>query len=76
MSVQEKVRTNVTLDPVLFAQAKARQFVLSALLEDAIRLKLKAEAEQEWLAENAPAFEAYAREVEQHGVFSDGKRLF
>jgi post-segregation antitoxin (ccd killing protein) len=76
LSVSEKVRTNVTLDPTLFAQARARQFVLSAMLEEAIRAKLKAEAEQVWLAENAPAFEAYSHEVERHGGVLRRKAAF
>lgn len=49
---------------------------LSALLEGAIREKLRQAASEEWLKENRDAIASYGKETLEHGVFSDGLRSF
>ncbi len=46
------------------------------LLEQALAEALKKQQAEQWLAENSEAVNAYNREVEAHGVFSDQVRSF
>ncbi|MEI8095063.1 MAG: type II toxin-antitoxin system CcdA family antitoxin [Spirochaetales bacterium] len=71
-----KLRTNVSLDSELLEAARLQKLVLSTLLEQAIRLELARRAESAWKVENQAAIEAWNREVDAHGVFSDGLRSF
>ena len=76
MNLHTKVRTNVTIDPQLLAEAKAHKLILSSLLEEAIRERLKDEAARQWRTENREAIEAYNRAVILDGLFSEGIRSF
>ena len=71
-----KVRVNLTLDEALVAQAKAVGVNLSAVAEEAIRLKTRAEESRRWIEQNRSALEAKAKLVEEQGLWSDGLRLF
>lgn len=76
MMTHTKERTNVSIDAKLLEQARAEKLILSALLEDAIKRRLKETEHARWLEENRNAIEAYNRDIEEHGVFSDGLRSF
>jgi antitoxin CcdA len=71
-----KLRTNVSLDSELLEAARLQKLVLSALLEQAIRQELAKLAESTWKIENQSAIETWNREVDAHGVFSEGLRSF
>jgi antitoxin CcdA len=76
MRQHTKRRTNVSIDSDLFEEARARGIQLSALLETAIREKLRQAASEQWLEENREAIMSYNRENHEHGVFSDSLRTF
>lgn len=71
-----KVRVSLTIDEALVAQAKAAGVNLSAVAEEAIRFKTRAEEMRQWSERNREALEAKARQVEEQGLWSDGLRLF
>lgn len=52
MKKHTKSRTNVSIDSDLLEAARARGMKLSALLEVAIREKLREAASEQWLEEN------------------------
>lgn len=60
----------------LLDKARAADINLSAALERALAESLRSRQRAQWLAENRSAIEAYNRQVESHGVFSDGVRGF
>ncbi len=76
-------RVTVELDAETLARARAAGVDLSRLLRRALLRELppasdeeqKREAEQ-WYAENKEAVDAYNKFVEEHGLFSDGVRMF
>ena len=49
---------------------------LSATLEQTQAKALSSEGREQWLAENREAVNAYNKDVEAYGVFSDGMRSF
>lgn len=78
-SVRAKSRkrpANLSIDAELLKTARKRKINLSQTLETALRNELATVTQQEWLAENEKALDAYADHVEAHGVFSDGLRRF
>lgn len=76
MDLHTRTRTNVTLPVDLLNQAKAHRLVLSSVLEEALRLRLRALEAEAWKRDNAEALDAYSKEVEADGLFSDGLRSF
>lgn len=76
MKEHTKSRTNVSIDRDLLQEARARGINLSALVEAAIRDRLREEASARWLDENRESIEGYNRQVQERGVFSDGLRSF
>jgi antitoxin CcdA len=76
MNAHTKQRTNVSIDAALLTKARERGLKLSPLLEEAIQRKLSEDAAEAWLAENAAAIEAYNKDIEERGVFSDRLRRF
>lgn len=71
-----KKATNLTVNSDLLSQAKALGINVSAVLEQSLAeqvKKLKAEA---WVRENQSAIQAYNRDVEDHGTFSEDLRSF
>lgn len=76
MNSHTKVRTNVSLPADLLKQAKLHRLVLSAVLEEALREKLRVAESEAWQRDNREALQAYAQEVETLGLFSEGLRTF
>lgn len=76
MNLHTKQRTNVSIDKSLLEEAREKNLKLSPIFEEALRQRLKEERAVRWLEENKEAIDAYNKEVEEHGVFSDGVRSF
>ena len=71
-----KKPANLSVNGDLLAKARALEINLSATLERALVVELKARERERWLAVNEAAMGAYNAEVEKDGVFSDGLRSF
>lgn len=71
-----KRAANLSVNGDLLDKARAADINLSAALERALAESLRSRQREQWLAENRLAIEAYNRQVESHGVFSDGVRGF
>lgn len=71
-----KVRVSVTLDEALVAEAKARGVNLSAVSERAIANETRNARMRQWSEENRAALQAWARIIEEDGLWSDGLRQF
>jgi len=76
MNVSAKKAANLTVRADLLDEAKAFKINLSQTLENALISELKKRREAAWLEENKAAIEAYNREVEKNGLFSDAYRNF
>jgi antitoxin CcdA len=68
--------TNLSIDAKLLTQARRKKINLSSLLERALRDELRCEEQEQWVATNERALNAYAEHVASAGVFSDGQRRF
>ena len=71
-----RVRTNVTVDRELLAEAKALGVSLSGTLDEALRTKLSAARREAYLRDNAEGYAAVNRWVEEHGLPFDEDRTF
>ena len=71
-----KRAANVSVNQGLLDEAKALDINLSATLERALEVEVRARKREKWLAENREAIAAYNHHVEEHGIFSDHVRLF
>jgi antitoxin CcdA len=71
-----KQATNLSIDRDLLNEAREAGVNLSAVLEEALRVKLAAARREKWKRENAEAIAEYNELVAEHGVFSDGRRSF
>ena len=71
-----KKAANLSINSDLLSQARAMNVNLSATLEQALVETLRQKRQEQWLAENREAIDAYNSRVEEHGVFSDGLRSF
>jgi antitoxin CcdA len=76
-------RVTVELDDEAVAAARAAKIDLSELLTSALRRRLpildtteRARASHEWYEANKEAVDAYNKLVDEHGLFSDGIRMF
>lgn len=76
MSAAPKKAANLTVRADLLEEARAYKINLSQTLETALAAELKKRREAEWLEQNKAAIEAYNREIAEHGLWSDGLRLF
>ena len=76
MSTVPKKAANLTVRADLLEEARARKINLSQTLETALTAELKKLRESEWLEQNKEAIAAYNREIAEHGLWSDGLRLF
>lgn len=76
MSANAKKAANLTVRADLLEEARAHKINLSQTLEAALAVELKKRREAAWLEENKAAIDAYNREVAEHGLWSDGLRLF
>ena len=71
-----KTRTNVSIDSRLLEAARANKIVLSHLLEEALKERLKDTEQQAWEEENRQAINAYNEFIKENGTFSDELRSF
>ncbi|MSQ03062.1 MAG: acetoacetyl-CoA synthase [Myxococcales bacterium] len=60
---------NVTVSVPLLAEARHLGIPLSATLEEALRLKVRAAREAEWLRQNAGSVADYNERVDREGTF-------
>lgn len=71
-----KAKVNLTIDAELTQQARALSLNLSSLAEQAIAEAVRAEQNRRWIEENKGALDAYAQEIETHGLALASRRLF
>lgn len=71
-----KKPVNLTANADLLQNAKGVGINLSQTFEDAVLVKLKKIMEEQWLADNEEAIEAYNARIEINGVFAASKRRF
>jgi antitoxin CcdA len=71
-----KKAVNVSISVDLLQAARKSEINLSATLEAAVEQQLQQLRKREWLEQNGDAIQAYNRDVEEHGAFSDGLRAF
>ena len=71
-----KKATNVSINKDLLMEAKSLGINLSAALENTLRDEVRKRKQEQWLADNADAINAYNRRVAKRGVFSDSLRKF
>ncbi|MBK6741532.1 MAG: type II toxin-antitoxin system CcdA family antitoxin [Hydrogenophilales bacterium] len=76
MNAVPKKATNLSIRADLVEEARALGINLSRTLETALAAEVKKAKEKQWLEENKTAIEAYNREIAEHGLWSDGMRLF
>ena len=68
--------TNLSVRADLLSEARTLGINLSRTFELALGEELKKERERRWREENRAAIDAYNRQVEERGLWSDGLRLF
>jgi antitoxin CcdA len=73
---RRKKAVNVSISADLLQAARNSELNLSATLEAAVEHELRQLRKREWLEQNESAIQAYNREVEEQGAFSDGLRPF
>ncbi len=71
-----KKAVNVSISSDLLQSARDKEINLSATLEAAVEHELRRLRNREWLEQNGNAIQAYNRDVEERGTFSDGLRTF
>ncbi|TVQ34508.1 MAG: post-segregation antitoxin CcdA [Geminicoccaceae bacterium] len=71
-----RVRTHVTVDRTLLEEAKAHGVSLSATLDEALRDKLRTARHEAYRRENAEAYAAANRWVEDYGLPFEDDRTF
>jgi len=73
---RSKKAVNVSISADLLQAARNGEINLSATLEAAVERELRQLRKREWLEQNENAIQAYNRDVEEQGTFSDGLRTF
>ena len=73
---RNKRAVNVSISADLLQAARNSELNLSATLEAAVERELRQLRKREWLEQNENAIQAYNRDVEEQGAFSDGPRTF
>jgi antitoxin CcdA len=71
-----KRAANLSIDEHLLERAKRLGLNLSHVLETGLTQAIRERESEEWLKRNRAALDAYNRQVEEHGVYSDGLRSF
>ncbi|MDD2767920.1 MAG: type II toxin-antitoxin system CcdA family antitoxin [Methylococcus sp.] len=71
-----KKAVNLSANAELLREAKALNINLSQAFETHLAELVRARKQEQWLAENLSAIEAYNRRIEETGVFGDGWRSF
>jgi len=75
-SRRAKKAVNVSIPADLLDEARTLDINLSSTLEAALEEQLRVRRREAWRAMNHESIEAYNRDVEERGVFSDGLRSF
>lgn len=76
LAKRQKKTVSVTLDPLLYDQARQAGVNLSALLAGALVSELRSTAAERWKKENYQALAELNRITEEHGLLSDEYRAF
>jgi antitoxin CcdA len=71
-----KRAVNVSIQSDLLDAVRRLDINLSATLEAALQDQLRQRRREEWLVQNGEAIDAYNRDIEEHGTFSDSLRAF
>jgi antitoxin CcdA len=71
-----KQATNLSVNRDLLNAARESGVNLSAVLEEALEVKVAMAKREKWIRENAQAIERYNDLVAERGVFSDERRSF
>ena len=71
-----KKATNLTVNSDLLAKSRALKINLSATLEKALVVELKAAEAEQWKTKNRSAIQAYNEFVAEHGCLGDEYREF
>ena len=71
-----KKAVNVSINSDLLRQAREAGLNLSQALEETLTLQVRERRAREWAEENRDAIEAHNRWVADHGLWSDGLRMF
>ena len=71
-----KKATNLTVNEDLLRQARELGINLSQAFEQKLEELVRAAKAERWYEENREAIEAHNKFVEEHGLWSDGHRLF
>lgn len=71
-----KKSANLSIRSDLLQVAKNDNINLSKMLEQVLIDYCNKKQQREWLEENKKAFGDYNRLIEEHGLYSDGRRLF
>ncbi len=75
-AVEEKSPVNLRIRSSLKQQAKSLGINLSQTLEATLEREISRREQEEWLAENRRAIEAYNRRIEEHGPALSAYRSF
>jgi antitoxin CcdA len=73
---RSKKAVNVSISADLLRDARDSEINLSATLETAVEHELRQLRKRKWLERIENAIQAYNRDVEEQGAFSDGLRTF
>lgn len=76
MTNARKKAVNVSLGADLVVQARAYGIGLSQTLEEALGERVRQSRLEQWQRENRQAFAAQNAELADHGLWSDGARLW
>ena len=71
-----KRSANLSIRSDLLQVAKNDNVNLSQMLEQVLTEYCRKKQQQVWIEENKKAFSDYNRLIEEHGMFSDDRRLF
>jgi|APCry1669189070_1035195.scaffolds.fasta_scaffold348835_1 antitoxin CcdA len=72
----QKKSANLSISIDLLQLAKEDNLNLSKMLEESLQWYKKKKQEKEWIDKNKKAFVDYNRMINEHGLYSDGRRLF
>lgn len=71
-----KRAANVSINQGLLEEAKALNINLSATLERALEVEVRARRRSQWLEDNREAIAAYNARIQRDGMLSDHVRAF
>ena len=72
----QKKSANLSISIDLLQIAKEDNLNLSKMLEESLEWYKKKKQEKQWVEKNRKAFDDYNRMVNEHGLYSDERRLF